>query len=137
MSPFFTISPRSAFNISKHISLVPTFHETKADSYFGVSEGIAPVLQWPSQVWPLLWQYKIHGKAQEVDNSLKYDSVQATILVPKAHRQKFRNRGKALNQTSVELTWEKGTLFDKWSTTCEPVDLRLLLEEFEKCLPYH
>ncbi|XP_030216443.1 uncharacterized protein LOC115546817 [Gadus morhua] len=140
-----------AFDIGKHIVLVPTFRETEVDSYFSAFERIASALQWPTEVWPLLLQCKIHGKAQEavaalpLEDSLKYDSVKAAILrayelVPEAYRQKFRNHKRAPTQNYVEFAREKGVLFDKWSTTCKANDFNslrelILLEEFKKCLP--
>ena len=151
MSSSSTTLSRSAFDIRKHIALVPAFREAEVDSYFAAFERLASALQWPPEVWPVLLQCKIHGKAQEavaalpVVDSLKYDSVKAAILrvyelVPEAYRQKFRNHKKALSHTYVEFAREKGILFDKWSTACKVDDfdsLRelLLLEELKKCLP--
>lgn len=150
MSSLSTTLPRATLDISKHIALVPTFREAEVDSYFAAFERIASALQWPPEVWPLLIQCKSHGKAQEavaalpLEDSLDYDSVKAAILrayelVPEAYRQKFRNHKKAPNQTYAEFTREKGTLFDKWSNSCQASDfdsLRelLLLEDFKKCL---
>lgn len=51
----------TTFDVSKHIALVPLFRET----YFAAFERIASALQWPSDVWPLLLQCKIHGEAQD------------------------------------------------------------------------
>ncbi len=74
------------FDISKYITLVPTFRETEVDSYFGAFERIAAALKWPSVVWPLLLQCMTYGKAQEVvsalppGDSLDYDSVRSAIL---------------------------------------------------------
>ncbi len=88
------------FDVSKNISLVPQFRETEVDSYFGVFERIASALNWSREVWPLLLQCKLTGKAQEVcatlslEDSLKYDAVKAAILrayelVPEAYRQRL------------------------------------------------
>lgn len=59
-------SPVAAFDISKNISLVPTFHEAEVECYFGAFERIAAALQWPRDVWAILLQCKLTGKAQEV-----------------------------------------------------------------------
>ncbi|KAK0144357.1 hypothetical protein N1851_017283 [Merluccius polli] len=94
-------SPPSTFDINKHIALVPVFRETEVDSYFSAFERIASALRWPSEVWPLLLQCKIHGKAQDavaalpVQEILNYEQVKSAILhayelVPKAYRQKLR-----------------------------------------------
>ena len=143
--------PTPAFDISKHIALVPQFREAEVDTYFTAFERIAGALKWPADVWPLLLQCKIHGKAQEVvsalplEDSLDYNTVKAHILrayelVPEAYRQKFRGHRKTPAQTYVEFARDKGSLFDKWCAACEARDfpsLRelILLEDFKKHLP--
>ena len=140
-----------AFDVSKNVSLFPNFRETEVDSYFPAFERIALALKCPRDVWSILLQCKIQGKAQEIvaslslAESLSYDKVKAAILrayelVPEAYRQKFRNFKKAPSRTYVEFAREKGTLFDKWCTAakCENyADLRelILLEDFKKNLP--
>ena len=115
------------------------FREPEVDSYFGVFERIATALQWPAEAWALLLQCKIHGKAQDavaalpLQDSLDYVSVKAAILrayelVPEAYRQKFRNHKKTQSQSHVEFAREKGTLFDKWSSTCKVDDFNSLRE---------
>ncbi len=75
-----------AFDVSKHIVLVPQFRETEVDSYFSALERIATSLRWPKEVWSLLLQCRLFGKAQEVcsmlslEESLKYGSVKSAIL---------------------------------------------------------
>lgn len=58
-----TTLPHSSFDISKHIALLPTFRETEVNSYFSALKRIAAALQWLPEVWALLLQCKIHGKA--------------------------------------------------------------------------
>ena len=41
---------RRAFNVSKHITLVPPFREAEVDSYFSAFEHIASSLGWPRDV---------------------------------------------------------------------------------------
>lgn len=95
----------TTFDVSKHISLVPQFREAEVDSYFGVFERIASALNWSREVWPLLLQCKLTGKAQEIcatlslEDSLNYDMMKAAILrayelVPEAYRQRFRGHKK-------------------------------------------
>lgn len=143
--------PAPAFDVSRHIALVPPFKETEIDSYFATFERLASALQWPAEVWPLLLQCKIHGKVQDavaalpVEDSLNYECVKAAILrayelVPEAYRQKFRNYKKSSNQSYVEFAREKGTLFDKWCSSCKALDYKslretILIEEFKRCLP--
>lgn len=144
-------SAGTGFDVSRQIALVPQFRESEVDSYFNAFERIAATLHWPKEVWPLLLQCKLVGKAQEVcasltiEDSLNYDVVKATVLrayelVPEAYRQKFRNCGKNINQTYGEFAREKGLLFDKWcqaSKVANFAQLRelLLLEEFKNCIP--
>lgn len=138
------------FDISKHIALVPQFRESEVDSYFNAFERIATSLRWPKEVWSLLLQCKLIGKAQEVcstlslEESLKYESMKSAILrayelVPEAYRQKFRGHKKNSTQTFVEFARDKGILFDKWCTASKVRDFNelrelVLLEEFKGCL---
>ena len=140
------------FDVSKNISLVPTFRETEVDSYFGAFERIATALKWPKDMWSILLQCKLVGKAQEVvaslslESSLEYDVLKESILrayelVPEAYRQKFRNHKKSSGQTFVEFAREKGLLFDKWcsandvKTSFESLRELMLLEDFKSALP--
>lgn len=139
------------FDVCRNIALVPSFRESEVDSFFGAFERIALSLKWPREVWPLLLQCKLTGKAQEVassltlEDSLQYDKIKETVLrayelVPEAYRQKFRGYRKNSSQTFVEFAREKGALFDKWcnaTKTFEFNSLRelILLEDFKGSLP--
>lgn len=139
------------FDISRQINLVPPFREAEVDSYFGAFERVAAALSWPKEVWPLLLQCRLTGKAQEVcsalslNDSLDYEKVKTAVLrayelVPEAYRQKFRLHVKTANQTFVEFAREKSALFDKWcqaSKTRDYEQLRelVLIEEFKNSLP--
>ncbi len=141
----------TTFEVGKHIALVPNFRESEVDSYFNAFEKIATSLGWPKNVWSLLLQCKLVGKALEVystlslEDGLKYDVVKLAILrayelVPEAYRQHFRNRKKHATQTFVEFARDKSILFDKWCTSSKADDFVLLrelmlLEEFKQCLP--
>uniref|UniRef100_A0A672PHY8 CCHC-type domain-containing protein n=1 Tax=Sinocyclocheilus grahami TaxID=75366 RepID=A0A672PHY8_SINGR len=140
-----------SFDVSKHITLVPLFRETEIDSYFSAFERIATSLHWPKELWALLLQCRLVGKALEVfstlsvEDSLNYETVKLAILrayelVPEAYRQKFRGHKKNSCQTFVEFAREKSLLFDKWCSATKTGDfdsLRelILLEEFKGCLP--
>ncbi|KAK0151874.1 Retrovirus-related Pol polyprotein from transposon 17.6 [Merluccius polli] len=144
-------APPERFDVSRQIRLVPQFREDDVDSYFKAFERITVTLGWPKEVWCLLLQCKLIGKAQEVCNSLSieeslnYDIVKATVLrayelVPEAYRQKFRGCEKAAKQTHVEFAREKTILFDKWLAACKVANFAqlcelLLVEEFKMCLP--
>ena len=147
-----TVLYKQGFDVSKNIALVPTFRESEVDSYFSAFERIATALDWPKDMWPILLQCKLVGKAQEVvsslplETSLQYAIVKESILrayelVPEAYRQKFRNHKKSSGQTFVEFAREKGVLFDKWCSANEVKSsfefLRqlMLLEDFKSALP--
>uniref|UniRef100_A0A8C9ZWI8 SCAN box domain-containing protein n=1 Tax=Sander lucioperca TaxID=283035 RepID=A0A8C9ZWI8_SANLU len=146
-------APSSAvsFDVSKYISLVPVFHESEVEAYFGAFERIAVALQWPKDVWAILLQCKLLGKAQEACSSLSvedgftYDKVKSAILqayelVPEAYRQRFRGLRKTQSQSYVDFAREKGILFDRWCAACKAANLSslrelMLLEEFKNCVP--
>ncbi len=137
-------------DISRQIALVPQFRESEVDTYFTVFERIAATLKWPQNVWPLLLQCKLVGKAQEVcsaltlEQSLDYDAMKNAVLrayelVPEAYRQKFRSLVKTPSKTFVEFARDKANLFDKWCAankvdTFEQLKELILLEEFKNCL---
>ncbi len=69
-------------------------------------ERVAVSLNWPKEVWSLLLQCRLVGKAMEVfstlslEDRLQYETMKAAILrayelVPEAYRQKFRNHRKS------------------------------------------
>lgn len=62
-------SPRR-FDVSRHISLVPPFAEKEVEKYFSHFECLAATFGWPEDVWTLLLQCVLTGKAQEVYSSL-------------------------------------------------------------------
>ena len=93
--------------MSKQICFAPVLQQDEVDKYFLRFENIASSLEWPKQVWTLLLQSILLGKAQEaysamsVDHSSDYDVVKsgnlkAYKLVPEAYRQKFQT-SKRLN----------------------------------------
>ena len=145
------VFPRDAFDVSKNVQLVPTFRETEVESYFGAFERIACALHWPTDVWAILLQCKLSGKALEacaalsVSDSLNYDTLKGAILrayelVPEAYRQRFRGLKKSFAQSFVDFAREKALLFDRWcsATKVNSFDaLRelVLLEDFKNCLP--
>lgn len=141
----------SPFDVSRYIRMVPPFLEKDVDKYFPHFERVATTLNWPSNVWTLLLQCVLVGKAQEAYSSLTlnqstdYETVKASILrayelVPEAYRQRFRNYHKSERQTYVEFAKEKENLFDRWCTSQkaeskEQLRHLILLEEFKNCVP--
>ena len=83
--PKYDLSPQ-IFPHREHVALVPVFRDNEVDSYFNVFERIAAALQWPPEIWTLLLQCKMHGKAQDamgalpVEDSLNYETVKTAIL---------------------------------------------------------
>lgn len=142
---------RESFDVSKYIRLVPPFREAEVNSYFVAFERIASKLKWPKEMWALLLQCSLTGKAQEVcsalpiEGSLDYETVKSAVLrayelVPEAYRQKFRGHMKTVKQTFVEFVREKRVLFEKWClssrvTSLEEIQELILLEEFKNCVP--
>lgn len=148
----FAVTTKAAFDVGKNIALVPLFREAEVDSYFNAFERIATALQWPREMWAILLQCKLLGKAQEVvasmslEDSMKYDTVKEAVLrvyelVPEAYRQRFRNHKRSGGQTFVEFAREKCVLFDKWCASSkvgsdyESLRQLVLLEDFKNTLP--
>ena len=85
-------------------------------------EKIGASLKWPEDVWTVLLQNVLIGKAQEIYSALSVDQsshyllvkeavLTAYELVPEAYRQKFRKTTKQENQTYVEFAQMKERLF--------------------------
>ncbi len=139
------------FDVAKNIAIVPPFHEKEVEAYFQTFECIASALKWPTEVWALMLQCKLTGKAQEVcaslslEESVQYDAVKIAILrayelVPEHYRQRFRTTKKSASQTYVEFAREKCTLFYRWIKACKVADYNslgelMLIEEFKNCVP--
>ncbi len=139
------------FDVAKNIAIVPPFREKEVEAYFQAFERIASALKWPTEVWALMLQCKLTGKAQEVcaslslEESVQYDAVKIAILrayelVPEHYRQRFRTTKKSESQTYVEFAREKCTLFDRWIKACKVADYNslrelMLIEEFKNCVP--
>ena len=96
--------------MSKHIRFVLLFQDTEVDKYFLHFEKVASSLEWPKEVWTLLLQSTLIGKAREVysalsvDLSLDYEVVKGAILkayelVPEAYCQQFHGCRKGESQT--------------------------------------
>ncbi len=139
------------FDPSRYIRLVPPFRETEVDAYFTAFERVAGKLRWPRDMWALMLQSNLVGKAQEVcaampiEDSLNYDLVKTAVLrayelVPEAYRQKFRGYSKFAKQTFLEFARDKRNMLEKWCAaskvnTFEGLQELILLEDFKNCLP--
>lgn len=104
---------------------------------------LASALQWPIDIWPLLLQCKLSGKAQEVVAALPLKESLIRVLKQLSCKlmnwsligRSFDSRGNF--QTYVEFAREKGILFDNWCLASKASDydcLRevVLLEDFRK-----
>lgn len=136
--------------ISRLVRMVPPFNEAEVDKYFAHFERVALTLKWPVEIWTLLLQTVLSGKAQSVYSALtvqqgaNYQIVKNTILtayelVPEAYRQKFRNLRKNDGKTFVEFARDKENAFDRWCTSEHVMSLAhlrelMLLEEFKNCV---
>jgi len=101
-------------DVGKHIRFVPPFKEVEVDKYFMHFEKIAASLKWPEEIWIVLLQSVLIGKAREiysalsVEQSARYAIVKESILkayelIPEAYRQKFWSTAKDSKQTFVEF----------------------------------
>ena len=120
----------SQFDISKQIRFVPPFQEKEVNKYFLHFEKVATILEWSKEVWTLLLQSILVGKARKVYSSLsveqsaQYELVKSTILkvyelVPEAYQQHFQSSKKKDVQTFTEFAREKEVQFDRWCTAIE------------------
>ncbi|KAG1714334.1 hypothetical protein GQR58_001487 [Nymphon striatum] len=123
-------SKPNKFDVSKHINMVPPFHENE---------------------YTILLQSVLKGKAIEIYTALSpeqtsdYHVVKESILhayqlVPEAYQQKFRNYRKDNNKPHVEFAKDKARMFDRWCTSesvernYEKIRQLILIEEFKNCV---
>ena len=120
-----TATKTDKFDMSRQIRFVPPFQDTEVDKYFLHFEKVVSSLEWPKEVWTLLLQSTLIGKAREiysalsVDQSSNYEEVKGAILkayelVPEAYCQQFCGCHKEESQTHVEFARNKENLFDRW-----------------------
>ena len=142
----------TTFDVSKHIRFVPAFQEKEVAKYFLHFEKIATSLEWPRDVWMLLLQSVLVGKAREVysamslEHSSQYDLVKKAVLkayelVPEVYGQNFRNYKKVDKHTYTEFAREKEALLHRWCASkeiakdFEKLKQLILIEEFRHVYP--
>ena len=142
----------TSFDVSKHIQFVSQFQEKEVNEFFLHFEKVATSLAWPKEVWMVLLQSVLTGKAREaysalsVEQSAQYDHVKQVVLkayelVPEADRQNFRKCRKEEKQTFTEFARTKEALFDRWCASKEVAKdyekfrQMIMVEEFKSCLP--
>ena len=139
------------YEIGRYIKLVPQFNESDIDKYFLHFEKVAETCKWPKDIWTMLLQSVLVGKAQEIyaaltlEQSSDYAVVKEAILkayelVPEAYRQKFRYCKGKEGQTFVEYVRVKEILFNRWCssqnvTSLDDFKQLILLEEFKRSIP--
>ena len=117
--------PGSGFDATKFVRFVPKFHDNEVDTYFLHFEKIAISLKWPKDMWTMLLQSALTGKAREIFSAMSIDQssdytvlkqaiLKAYELVPEAYRQKFRSTQKLSDQTHVEFARVKEQLLNRW-----------------------
>ena len=118
------------FGLSKHIIFVPPFQEKEIDKYFLHFEQVATSLTLPKEVWMVLLQSVLMGKAREVysamsvEQSGQYNYVKQAVLkayelVPEVYRQNFQNCKIQDKQTYTEFARDKKAPFDRWCASKE------------------
>ncbi|XP_066970164.1 uncharacterized protein [Macrobrachium rosenbergii] len=136
------------FNMSAALKLVPVFDEANVPEFFRAFERVASRLSWPADMWTLLIQCRLVGKAIKVYNALDevvardYHKVKSIVLkaydlVPEAYQLKFRNSVKTSAVSFVEFARMKQEQFDDWMKSRQIVSLSglrelILMEEFKK-----
>ena len=58
------------FDISKHIRFVPPFQKKEVDKYFLHFERVVTSLMWPKEIWMVLLQSVLLGKAREAYSAM-------------------------------------------------------------------
>lgn len=127
------------FDVAKNIAIVPPFREKEVEAYFQTFEQIASALKWPTEVWALMLQCKLTGRAQEVcaslslEESVQYDAMKIVILwaydlVLEHYRQQIHSTKKSASQTYVGFACEKGMLLDRWIKACKETDYNSLCD---------
>ena len=139
------------FEAVKYAKLIPKFEERNIDQYFAQFEITALNYNFPENLWPMMLQPALTGRAAEVFTSLtreqqkEYQVVKSLILkayelVPEAYRRKFRDLKKKNEQTHVEFLREKERFLEKWltskevGTSYERLKSLVLMEEFQSCV---
>ena len=131
--------------------LIPKFNESEVSKFFIAFERVATQLAWDRDVWPIIVQSVLVGKAQIAYSALSdsdsqdYAKVKEAVLnayelVPEAYRQKFRSWQKRPFQSYVEFAKQKEIKFDEWLHSVKVNNFEgmrelILLEDFKNNIP--
>lgn len=88
-SPAHSMSDSEFCFVNKNIALVPKFRESEVDSYFTTFERVAAKLKWPKDVWALLLQCSLVGKAQEVSATLPIEQTMTLLNLQYSERMNW------------------------------------------------
>jgi len=72
-SPLAPTREPAGFDVSKYVRFVPPFQEKEVDKYFLHFEKVASSLLWPKEMWTLLLQSSLLGKARKAYSALSID----------------------------------------------------------------
>ncbi|KAK9509341.1 hypothetical protein O3M35_006680 [Rhynocoris fuscipes] len=130
---------------------MPKFRESEVDKYFLQFERVAQNFGWPRDVWTVLLQSVLTGKAGDIfaqlsfEESKDYNYVKQLILkayecVPEKYRQLFRKRKKNSNESYPQFVADKRQIFRRWYQSSkvnsfEKLEDLILLEDFYEGLP--
>ncbi|XP_068228078.1 uncharacterized protein [Palaemon carinicauda] len=110
-------------NLGAELKLVTMFDDKNVPQFYKAFERVATRLSWPTELWTVLIQCRLVGKAIRVYNALEEgvaeDShkvkslvLEAYDLAPEAYRLRFRNFNKHPAQSFVEFARIKEEQFD-------------------------
>ena len=139
------------FDPAKSLRLMPSFNEDSVEEFFRCFEKVALALKWSKELWIIMVQSALKGRAQKCLNLLPENEGHAELkrlvlreyeLRPESNRLKFRkNRKLSDSETYVYYLRAKKLDLDKWLDFIDIKDeyLKLydliLLEEFKHQLP--
>lgn len=145
------VDESSPFNFSAAVKLVPSFSEGNVEDFFASFERLARRLQWPNNLWTILLQQALSGKALRVYVSLsdhqaedyqtvKDEILRAYALIPESYRRKFRNYQKFGAQTYLEFASRKRDALMKWLNSSDVDNFQslvnlVLVEDFIRSVP--
>ena len=97
-------SRHTEFGVSKQIHFVFPFQEAEVDKYFLHFESITSSIEWPKEMWTLLLQSMLLGKAWEVYSALSVDHSSDYDIV----KSEPSNQNQNLNLFSEPRNWYQG-----------------------------
>jgi len=101
-------SQNRTFDVTKFIALVPEFWEVEVDCYFAAFERIAQALQWPPDVWSLLFLMQLKSFLLSAREPLKaYVCVCVCCARSSISFRKFTLSGEMERRKESVSEWER------------------------------